>query len=248
MLKAIIVDDETRAIKNLKWEIEKFCPDVEVIDHFTKPIEAISGINYLKPDCVFLDIEMPEIDGFQLLDQLSYRDFKLVITTAYDNYAINAFKKNAIDYLLKPIDSDDLKRAVSKIIKQRNEQGFHFELDKVIQSFTKQHHRKISIPLAGKIRYIEQDDIMYCKSDGNYTEIYLKDGSCEVITKNLKDVTDEILNEAFSRVHNSYSINIYHIKELVKSDGSYLIMNDGKNIPISRSKKSSLISLLEHKL
>lgn len=115
MINAILIDDELNALKNLQWEIERFCPNIKIIDSFVDPLEAVSAMNYLKPDCVFLDIEMPEMDGFQLLSKLNYRNFDLIITTAYDNYAIKAFKEHAIDYLLKPIDSDDLTRSVAKI-------------------------------------------------------------------------------------------------------------------------------------
>jgi len=244
MLKAIIVDDESNAIKNLKWEIERFCPEVSILDGFTSPSEAISGINYLKPDCVFLDIEMPEMDGFQLLKELRFRDFNLIITTAYDNYAIKAFKENAIDYLLKPIDSDDLKRAVSKILSQKEKQGLGFELDKVIDSLRPPNNKKISIPLSGRTLFVDNEEVIYCKSDGNYTEIYLTEGKCEVITKNLKDVDRELLNEAFYRVHNSFVVNTYHIKEYIRADGHYLIMSNNQKIPISRTKRDALVQRL----
>lgn len=244
MLKAIIVDDEANAIKNLKWEIERFCPEVSVMDGFTNPSEAISGINYLKPDCVFLDIEMPEMDGFQLLKELRFRDFNLIITTAYDNYAIKAFKENAVDYLLKPIDSDDLKRAVSKIVKQKEKYGLGFELDKVIESIRPPSTRRISIPLAGKTLFVDSDDIIYCKSDGNYTEIYLTEGKYEVITKNLKEVDRELLNETFYRVHNSYVVNVQHIKEYIRVEGHYLVMSNNQKIPISRTKRDALAQRL----
>jgi len=119
MIKAIIIDDEQEAVDSLAWEIKMFCKDINIIDSFTDPEQAISAINYLKPDCVFLDIEMPKIDGFQLLSHLNYRDFDLVITTAYDNYALKAFKENAVDYLLKPIDNDDLVKVADKIKKNK---------------------------------------------------------------------------------------------------------------------------------
>ena len=115
MTTAIIIDDEQDAIESLTWEINMFCKEIKIIDSFTDSEEAISAINYLKPDCIFLDIEMPKIDGFQLLSHLKFRDFDLVITTAYDNYALKAFKENAVDYLLKPVDSDDLIKVAEKI-------------------------------------------------------------------------------------------------------------------------------------
>ncbi|MCF6296134.1 MAG: LytTR family DNA-binding domain-containing protein [Flavobacteriaceae bacterium] len=227
MIKAIIVDDEFNAIKNLKWELENFCEDIEVCDSFTNPVEAISAINYLKPDCVFLDIEMPEMDGFQLLSKLAYRDFDLIITTAFDNYAIRAFKENAVDYLLKPIDSDDLVKSVSKIKANKNKNELGFEFNKILESITpKTKKAKISLPLSGKIIFVNAEDILYCKSDGNYTEIFFKTHKKEMLSKKLKEVEALIHCGNFFRVHNSYLVNLDYITEFVKSDGQYLVLED----------------------
>lgn len=242
MLNAVLIDDEPNAVKNLKWEIENFCPEVKVLECFTDPEEAISGINYLKPDLVFLDIEMPQMDGFQLLKEVRYKEFSLIITTAYDNYAIKAFKENAVDYLLKPIDSDDLQAAIAKIIKQKDHNVLGFHLDKVIKSFSSsQKTKKIALPLSGRTLFIDEDELVFCKSDGNYTEFHLRDGNIEVITKKLKEVQTELLTNSFVRVHNSYCINLNHIKEYIRAEGHYLIMTNKQQIPISRSKRDALV-------
>lgn len=247
MIKAIIVDDELNAIKSLKWEIENFCQGIEVCDSFTNPIEAISAINYLKPDCVFLDIEMPEMDGFQLLNELTFRNFDLIITTAYDNYAIKAFKESAIDYLLKPVDSDDLIKSISKIQVNKNKNLLGKELQTVLRNFSlKTTPNKISLPLAGKTIFVYPEDILYCKSDGNYTTIFFKGNKKEMLSKKLKDVEGLINNTIFFRVHNSYLVNISYINEFIKSDGQYLVLENGTSIPVSRAKKSALLQLLNN--
>lgn len=245
MIKAIIVDDELTAIRSLKWEIEKFCNDIEVVECFTNPIEAISAVNYIKPDCVFLDIEMPEMDGFQLLNELKFRNFDLIITTAYDSYALKAFKESAIDYLLKPVDSDDLVKAISKIKINKNKNLLGKELQGILQniSLEKKDH-KIAIPLAGKTLFVLPSDIIYCKSDGNYSTIYFKDNTKEMLSKKLKDVEQLINNKSFFRVHNSYVVNINYIKEFIKSDGQYIVLENGISISVARSKKSALLNLL----
>ena len=186
MIKAIIIDDEFNAIKNLKWEIENFCDDIEICDTFTNPLEAISAINYLKPDCVFLDIEMPEMDGFQLLSQLNFRDFDLIITTAYDNYAIKAFKEHALDYLLKPIDSEDLKKTISRVRENLKQNSLGDEVKKIIESFAPINQpKRLALPLVGKTIYVNMDEIIYCKSDGNYTENTLnKQSKRNIVKKN----------------------------------------------------------------
>jgi len=245
MIKAIIVDDESNAIRNLKWELENFCEDVEVCDAFTNPVDAISAINYLKPDCVFLDIEMPEMDGFQLLASLKYRDFDLIITTAYDNYAIKAFKEHAIDYLLKPIDSDDLSESVERIRTNKKKNGLGFEIKKVIESITpKNERRKVAIPLTGKTVFVEPYEIRYCKSSGNYSEIHFFNNDVELLSKKLKDVEELINNKDFFRVHNSYLVNLNYIREYIKSDGQYIVLDNGKTIPVSRTKKHLLMQAL----
>lgn len=245
MINAVIVDDELSAIKSLKWEIENFCKEIKVSNSFTDPVEAISAINYLKPDCVFLDIEMPEMDGFQLLKNLKYRDFDLIITTAYDNYAIKAFKENAIDYLLKPVDTDDLIKSVAKIVNNKNKNVLGFELKKMLNSFNPNKAvARVSFPLGGKTIFVKPADIIYCKADGNYSNIYLNKDKKEMISKKLKEIEDMIGNDRFYRVHNSYLVNLSYIKEYVKSDGHYLILDDGTSIPVARSRKDTLLNLL----
>ncbi len=247
MIKAIIVDDEINSIKSLRWEIENFCENVEICDSFTDPIEAISAINYLKPDCVFLDIEMPKMDGFQLLENLTYRDFDLIITTAYDNYAIKAFKENAIDYLLKPVDSEDLVKSIAKIKTSKEQNKLGFELKKALSGIVpKIVDRRIAIPINGKIIFVKPEDIIYVKADGNYSTFFLKEKKKEVISKKLKQIESMLENHRFYRVHNSYLVNLNYIKEYIKKDGPYLVLDDNTTIPIARSRKTSLLELLDN--
>jgi two-component system LytT family response regulator len=246
MIRAIVIDDEFNAIKNLKWEIENFCDDIEICDTFTNPREAISAINYLKPDCVFLDIEMPEMDGFQLLSNLSFRDFDLIITTAYDNYAIKAFKEHAIDYLLKPIDSEDLQKTISRVRKNQQSSTLGEEVKKIIENFKpKSQPKRLALPLVGKTIYVHMEDIIYCKADSNYTEIYMIDNQKETLSKKLKELEAQT-NNLFFRVHNSYLVNLNYVKEFVKNEGLYLVLENGTSIPVSRAKKTELQELLNH--
>ena len=245
MIKAIIVDDEIAAIKSLQWEIENFCKNISVVDTFSNPTEAITAINYIKPDCVFLDIEMPEMDGFQLLEKLNYRDFDLIITTAYDSYALKSFKENAIDYLLKPVDTDDLIKSVSKIKKNKNKNSLGNELRNLLNNLpTTKQKFKISLPLSGKTIFVKPEDIIYCKSEGNYTEIHFNSNKKEVISKNIKEIETLIDNSNFFRVHNSYLVNINYITEFVKTDGQYIVLENNVSIPVSRAKKNELLSAL----
>jgi len=245
MIKAIIVDDELNAIRSLKWEVDKFCEDIEIVDSFTNPIEAISAINYLKPDCIFLDIEMPEMDGFQLLNNLKYKNFDLIFTTAFDNYAIRAFKANAIDYLLKPIDTDDLLASVAKIKNNKDKNTLGLDLEHILKSIVPaKTKKKVPLAFSGKTVFVNSDEIMYCKSDGNYTEIFFKEQKKEVLSKKLKDVELLLKSENFFRVHKSYLVNVKCIKEFVKSDGHYLVLENNVTIPVARLKKNELLDFL----
>lgn len=245
MIRAVIVDDEVSAVKSLQWEINAFCPWIEVCDTYLTPLDAIKGIDNIKPDCVFLDIEMPQMDGFQLLHNLNFRNFELIFTTAYDNYALQAFRENAVDYLLKPIDSDDLQIAAERVLDRKRNNRLGEQLRNIMQDIQRQQtFKKIPFSFIDKTIYVSSKDIIYCKSDGNYTEIFMIDGKKEVLSKKVKEVEALINDPSFYRVHHSYLINLDWVKEFVKSDGQYLILNDGSNIPVSRSKKAHLLKLL----
>lgn len=243
IIRAIIVDDESDAIKNLKWEIEQFCEGVEVCDTFTDPKEAISGINYLKPDCIFLDIEMPEMDGFQLLKNLTYKNFEIIFTTAYDQFALKAFKAEAIDYLLKPIDTDDLQNSVERVKAQKRSNKLGENIQESIDSYTQKPNHRLALSFSGKIKFVEVNDIVYCKSNGSYTEIFFHNAKSEVVSKKIKEI-EETTPADFFRVHHSYLVNLNHLSEYIKTDGHYLLMKNGVTIPISRSKRNDLLRKL----
>lgn len=241
MIRAVIVDDESGAIKSLAWDIRNFCPEVEICDTFSDPKEAISGINYIKPDCVFLDIEMPEMDGFQLLQQLHFRDFELIFTTAYDTYAYQAYKEKAIDYLLKPIDSDDLQKTMSRVLQIKSENQLGEKIKSIWKNLSSGYEfEKLALALQGKTIFIERNEVVYCKSDGNYTHVYLRDGSHHFVSKKIKEIEETLHSEQFFRTHHSYLVNLQYIKAYVKTDGHQLVLISGEQIPVSRQKKEEL--------
>ena len=247
MIKAIIIDDEQLAIESLQWEIENFSTEVKIIDTFTNPKEAISGINYLKPDLVFLDIEMPEIDGFQLLQLLDFRNFDLIITTAYNQYAIQAFKANAIDYLLKPIDPDDLLQAIDKVkIRQTNNtstKNIENILNQLVHKELNQN-RKIPIGVGNKIILVEPSQILYLKSDGSYTSIFMKDHQEYLVSKSIKFFEELLPVMHFMRIHKSYIVNINEIKEFLKQGNGEVVLSNEKIIPVSRRHRQTILDAL----
>lgn len=245
MIRAVIVDDEVSAIKSLEWEINAFCPWIDVCATYLSPQEAVKGIDLIKPDCVFLDIEMPQMDGFQLLHSLNFRNFELIFTTAYDNYALQAFRENAADYLLKPIDSDDLQLAAERVLDRKKNNRLGEQLRLIMRDMKQQPvAKKIPLSFIDKTIFVQSDEIIYCKSDGNYTEIFMQGGKKEVLSKKIKEVEALIDSPSFYRAHHSFLVNLDCVSEFIKSDGQYLVLKDGSSIPVSRSKKAHLLELL----
>lgn len=243
-LEAVLVDDEEKALQSLSWELTNFSEEIDVVASFTDPFEALSYLEYNTPDCLFLDIEMPTMDGFQFIQKLKNKDFPVVITTAYNQYAIKALKNEAIDYLLKPIDSDDLKDTITKIKKFNSRVYTAEKLEKMLLNFNSNSiHRKVTFNTDGKLLFLESDDILYAESDGNYSTVYLADGQKIVLTKKLKEVNALLPSDSFFRIHNSYIINLSKIKEFLKTDG-YVVLSSNHKIPVSRQKKSDFLDLI----
>ncbi|MBE7647373.1 LytTR family DNA-binding domain-containing protein [Tenacibaculum finnmarkense genomovar ulcerans] len=241
MLRAVIVDDEPKAIEGLLWELSNFNDDLEVIQTFTQAEEAIKYINNNAIDCLFLDIEMPTMDGFQLLERLNKKDFAIVITTAYSEYAIKAIKNQAIDYLLKPVDSDDLEETLNRVKNYRIKNKSDQKLEQILSTFSKKFNkRKITINTDGKLIFLKQSEIVFVESDGNYCSIHTINNKKIVVTKKLKEINALLPEEHFFRIHNSFIINLNKLKQFIKSDG-YVILEDNHKIPVSRQKKSDFL-------
>ncbi|SFR35356.1 two component transcriptional regulator, LytTR family [Robiginitalea myxolifaciens] len=243
-LRAVIVDDEEKALQSLQWELTNFSDDIEVVASFTDPMEALDYLALTPPDCLFLDIEMPTMDGFQFIQKMQNPDVAVVITTAYNQYAIKALKNEAIDYLLKPIDSDDLKDTIAKIRKHNSKNLTAERLERILtEQQVGGQKKRITLNTDGKLLFLENDDILYAESDGNYSTIYLANGQKIVLTKKLKEVAQILPEDSFFRVHNSYIINLNMIAEFIKTDG-YVVLKSNHKIPVSRQKKSDFLDLI----
>lgn len=244
MLQAVIVDDEIKALQSLTWELTNFSDEINVIASFTNPFEALDYLGGNTPDCLFLDIEMPTMDGFQFIQKLTNKNFPVVITTAYNQYALKAIKNEALDYLLKPIDTDDLEETIVKI-KKFHTKNFTIErLEMALEKFNlRSMHKRITLSTDGKLLFLESDEILYAESDGNYSTIFLADGQKIVLTKKLKEINKLLPSDSFFRIHNSYIINLNKIKEFLKTDG-YVVLKSNHKIPVSRQKKSDFLDLL----
>ena len=205
MLQAVIVDDEIKALQSLTWELTNFSDEINVIASFTNPHDALEYLEKNTPDCLFLDIEMPTMDGFQFIQKLTNKNFPVVITTAYNQYALKAIKNEALDYLLKPIDTDDLEDTIAKIKKFNNKNFSVEKLEMAMLNFNSRSiHKRITLNTDGKLLFLESDEILYAESDGNYSTIFLTDGQKIVLTKKLKEVNELLPSDSFFRIHNSY--------------------------------------------
>lgn len=241
MINAVIVDDEPKSIQSLSWELTNFSDEITILDTFSSPENALEFLKNNTPDCLFLDIQMPTMDGFQFLDKLTNRDFPVIITTAYDEYAIKALKHEAIDYLLKPIDSDDLNDTIGKIKKFNSKVLSIDKLEQLLLNINNAPAKqKVTINADGKLIFININDIIFVQSDGNYSTIYLKNNKKKVVTKKLKDINAILPQSSFFRTHNSYIVNLHKIKEFLKTEG-YLIMESNHKIPVARQRKSEFL-------
>jgi two-component system LytT family response regulator len=241
MLISVIVDDEPKAIQSLSWELSNFSDQIKVIATFNNPEKALLYLVENDIDCLFLDIEMPTMDGFQFLNKLKSRNFAVIITTAYSEYAIKALKKDALDYLLKPIDSDDLEETIAKVKKYCSNSLYSNKIEKVLLHFNeKLNTKKIAINTDGKLIFLESKEILFIVSDGNYSTFHTTNNKKIVVTKKLKEINTLLPNEIFYRIHKSYIINLTKVKEFLKTDG-YVIIENNHKIPVSRQKKSEFL-------
>lgn len=243
---AIIVDDEIGSIKSLLWELENFEDKINVVKYFQSPLEAIKFLKEENTiDVLFLDIEMPELNGFEMLNRLGDIDLNVIFTTAYDEYVLNALKINALDYLLKPVDENDLELAISKIKKDKGKY-FYTKMEALLQSLSQQksHSQKVVFPVQEGLEFVNVNDIIRCQSDSNYTIIYLLEGQNIIVSKTLKQV-EQLLNPFnFMRIHHSHLINPIFIKKYLKGKAGLIVLEDGSQIPISRSRKGGFLDNL----
>jgi two-component system LytT family response regulator len=240
-MRAIIIDDEPDAVELLAIRLTQKCPQVDVVATCTSSVKGVAAIIELRPDVVFLDIEMPQMNGFQVLEAVEGIPFALVFVTAYDKFALKAFRYSAIDYLLKPIDSNELIQAISKIEKQKQtskEQVSH--LRNLYSNNSKVFPDKIALPYQNGVTFVSLKDVIYCESDDSYTKFFLNDGQHYLVTKSLKEIQELLEDRGFLRIHRQYLINLDHIKKFYKGEGSYIIMSNNQSIPVSRLHKDRL--------
>ncbi len=244
-ITCIIVDDEARARHTLASLITEYCPEVEIIDQCDNVPAAVISINKSKPNVVFLDVEMPEYSGFELLDFFRDIDFEIIFVTAYAEYAIRAFEVSAIDYILKPVQIDNLQAAVKKALTKKKNSNIQQRLELLKIAHQGEQITKIALPMGDGLLFINIADLVVLEADGSYTTVYMNDGSKIVVSKKLKFFEDLLENRTgFYRPHRSFIININFIKKYIRGE-SILIMDNNVQVSVSREKKSEFDTLLK---
>jgi two-component system LytT family response regulator len=244
-IKAVIVDDESAGIEVLEYALKRHCPDIDLIQSFTSSTEALAKVPELMPDVLFVDVEMPQLNGFELVEKLSSHSIQVIFTTAYNEFALKAFRVSALDYLLKPIDSDELKAAVEKLkaVSRNDSHSMEALLDYIKGQ---KQISKISISTEKGIHFIDEEEVVYCLSTGPYTVFYLTNGQEVVCSKSLGEYEKMLTDRGFYRIHNSSLINVKHLKRFIRTDGGYVEMSDGKTLSVSRRKKDEFLTYLGH--
>ena len=246
MIKAVIVDDEPYCCESLATLLERYCPAVKVADICYSGEAALVAIKEQQPQIVFLDIEMPKMNGFEMLEKLPEIHFEIIFTTSYDQYAIKAIRFSALDYLLKPVDREELQRAVQKVI-----QHLQYPLPQQLEILLHKLHQpvsaiqKIALPTMEGLQMVDVGAIISCASDSNYTVFLLKNKQKIIVSRTLKEIEEMLEEYSFLRVHHSHIVNLNEVNKYIKGEGGYLIMSDESTVDVSRSRKEMLLKKLQ---
>lgn len=249
MQRAIIVEDEPRSRELLRSLVSTHCPDIEVVAVAGNVAEAVALIKQHKPGLLFLDIELQTGTGFDVLREIDGLEPSVIFTTAYDHYAIKAIKFSAVDYLLKPIDIEELKEAVSKTLNGNRgaQQQIIAVLKQNLQLLNSSQNPTLTLSLAGEFEFIPLKDIIRIEAAGAYSHFFLKDRRNIIVSKNLKEYELLLTGHSFMRVHNSHIINLNEIKRMLKTDGGYAVMSDGTEVIISPKRKDEFVQLMNNR-
>ena len=243
MIRAVIIDDESHCVDTLSMLLGEYCPDVQILEKCKSPETGIEAIKKTKPDVVFLDIQMPGMTGFQLLEQFSEIQFAVVFTTSFDEYAIKAIHFSALDYLLKPVAPKELIAAVHRVKEHKKlPTSEQFEMLQPNYQRNVKAFQKLAIPTLEGFELVHIDRIVFLQADDNYTHVFLKDKKKVTASRTLKEVEEHLQDFAnFVRVHHSFMVNINEVAKYIRGEGGYLVMSDGTSVNVSRSRKEALL-------
>jgi two-component system, LytTR family, response regulator len=248
MIKTILVDDEPRGLSALKRLLELYCPDVRIIGEYSDTSTAILQIQLLEPELVFLDIAMPDRNGFDLLNELSPVRFEIIFVTAHNDYTIQAFKYSAVDYLLKPVEEDLLIEAVRRAAQRITSKASANQIETFLYNLRKLQtpaEMKLCIPDMKGFRVIDLNDIIYCESESSYTIFHLQTGQPITASKSIMEYELLLEQNGFCRIHKSFLVNLRHIREYIRGEGGSVMLTNDKTIEVSRRKKEVFIAKMK---
>jgi len=245
MIKSIIIDDEQHCVRSLLSDLQKNCPSIEIADTCYSAKEGIMAIKKLNPDLIFLDVEMPWMNGFEMLEILGDVNFSIIFTTAHDEFAAKAFRISAVDYLLKPIDANDLKAAVQKVERKLEEGSNLQHITNLLRNIRQPSiEQKIALPQREGYEFIDVSSIIYCQAEGAYTKVFIREKRQMLISRTLGDVEELLPPEIFQRIHHSTLINVTYVSQFLRSDGGYIVLKNGEKLSVSKAKKEMLMARL----
>lgn len=245
MLTAIIIDDELKGRIALKQKLQDYCPEVQLSGEAANGEEGLLLIDKIHPQIIFLDIEMPRMNGFEMLHKVKNKNFHLVFTTAYDQYAIKAIKYSAFDYLLKPVDIEELRSVINRILQQSSQSNTLRKLEVLEENFYQKNSlSKIAIPSLDGLLFFNTSDIIHLEAQSNYTAIYFINHPKLIASRTLKEFEDILPPDIFFRTHHSHIINLNYIKRYIKGDGGQIEMQNGSFIDVARRKKDEFLKAI----
>jgi two-component system LytT family response regulator len=244
MIRCIVIDDEKQSRNALISELDNYKDQVKIIAEADSMASAIEAINDFRPDLIFLDIHLGDGMGFSVLENTSWHKCKVVFVTAYDEYAIKAFKFNAIDYILKPVSEEEISRVIKRVANFEPLEE-HIINRNFLSNYKNTAPKRIAISNSDGVHLVEINEVVRCEADGNYTKIYTTNNEVILTSKTLKEYDIMLVDFNFERVHNSHLVNMRHIKKYLNKDSGYLQMSDGSQIPVSQRKKSYVLSILD---
>lgn len=241
-MKAMIIDDEKLSVQTLAKMLQRHCPDVEITGMYNRPVEALEALQAIHPEVVFLDIEMPGMNGFDLLEAVPEINFDVIFTTAYDEYALKAFKVSAMDYLLKPIVEEELIAAVEKMKRKQEHRISQQHMELLLTNLNSENNfPKLAIPSLEGLEFVNVEDILHCDADRNYTTIHTVQGDQFVFSKTLKEIEKLLPEQYFFRTHQSHLVNLRHVKKYLRGAGGELVLDNGTHIRVAKAKKEALM-------
>ncbi len=249
MLRAVLIDDEKNSLESLEIEIIDNCPGVTIVELCNGAKAGIASIIKNEPDLIFLDIDMPVMNGFEMLEHVKHIPFEIIFTTAYEEFVLKAIKVSAMDYLLKPIDPVELQKAVQRVIEKHSTGFSKNQLDVLLTNIqsTQTGFQKLAIPSLNGLDFVDVQDIIYCKADSSYTTIFTKSGEKHIISRTLKETEELLGGSGFFRTHQSYLVNLSCIKRYIKGAGGQLVLKDGTVVYVARARKEALMQIIYQK-